>query len=385
MFISTVKKALGFAAIAATSFLASNCNNELSINADPKDITIVYGLFSQQDSIHYIKINKSYLGEGDAFEFAKFKDSIEYLPGEVKGRVAEYENAKSTQELRSWELKETYGYQKEDGIFFSDSVMLYYFEAKDLDYTKYYKVELNIDRKTEPVTAGTPLINSSTLAWEKLFGDTRFGVNFAQSGNTTYTYPDQFAVKFVTAPNAKRYSAKAVWKYTDYFLDGTFKENYIEWELGTYIAGNTLVSVEASLIVSPVEFYSLLKTEIPAKSATPNLDYRLGEPKIGFILYAGGDELNTYMEVKAPSTGLNQEKPEYTNVTNGIGIVSCRYFLRSGKNDTLPYLYKNFSKDSYDELVAKKPNTGKYTAELGFCYPYDYADIGIGDELRCPN
>lgn len=385
MFTKIFKKIFTLTSFATVALLASNCSNDLSINAEPKDITVLYALMSQQDSIHVIKINKAYLGEGDAFDFAQIKDSIEYLPGEVKGRIIEYETSKSLDELRSWELLESTGYDKQDGIFYSDSILLYYFKATDLDASKYYKIELNIDRKTEVVSAGTPLINSTTLTWEKLFGDTRFGVNFANSGAVAYTYPDQFAVKFLTAQNAKRYTAKAVWKYTDYFLDGTFTEHLIEWELGTYVAANTLLSIEASLIVSPVQFYSLLKSEIPAKTATTNLDYRLGEPRIGFILYAGGDELNTYMEVKAPSTGLNQEKPEYTNVTNGIGIVSCRYYLKSGKTDTLEYLYKNFSKDSYDELVAKKVGTGKYTAELGFCYPYDYADISISDDLRCPN
>jgi hypothetical protein len=35
-------------------------------------------------------------------------------------------------------------------------------------------------------------------------------------------------------------------------------------------------------------------------------------------------ELNTYMQVSSPSTSVNQDKPSYTNIENGLGIFSSR-------------------------------------------------------------
>ena len=31
------------------------------------------------------------------------------------------------------------------------------------------------------------------------------------------------------------------------------------------------------------------------------------------------------MEVNEPSSSIIQERPEYTNIVNGIGLFSCRY------------------------------------------------------------
>jgi hypothetical protein len=36
-------------------------------------------------------------------------------------------------------------------------------------------------------------------------------------------------------------------------------------------------------------------------------------------------ELSTFLEVHEPSSSLVQEKPEYSNIENGIGIFSARF------------------------------------------------------------
>jgi len=80
---------------------------------------------------------------------------------------------------------------------------------------------------------------------------------------------------------------------------------------------------------------------------------------LDFIVDVAGEEFNTYMEVNAPSTGIVQEKPEYTNVKNDkgedeIGIFSCRYYeIRPDKKLT------------FDSEVWLK-STGSPTAGLNF-------------------
>ncbi|MBK9627952.1 MAG: hypothetical protein IPO56_09700 [Flavobacteriales bacterium] len=49
------------------------CSSELDINAPYKDITIVYGLLDSHDPIQFIKVNKAFLGEGDAYVFAQIR------------------------------------------------------------------------------------------------------------------------------------------------------------------------------------------------------------------------------------------------------------------------------------------------------------------------
>jgi hypothetical protein len=59
-------------------FISTSCDKTLNVNAEWKDITIVYGLLDQNDSVQYIKITKAFLGEGDALTFSKIADSSNY-------------------------------------------------------------------------------------------------------------------------------------------------------------------------------------------------------------------------------------------------------------------------------------------------------------------
>jgi hypothetical protein len=47
--------------------------------------------------------------------------------------------------------------------------------------------------------------------------------------------------------------------------------------------------------------------------------------KTDIILVSASDDLYTFIQVNAPSTGLIQEKPEFTNISNGLGIFSSRF------------------------------------------------------------
>ena len=73
-------------------------------------------------------------------------------------------------------------------------------------------------------------------------------------------------------------------------------------------------------------FFSLCQQNIPySDQATEDrVHYRLTSD-VEFILSVAGEDLNTYMEVNEPSSSIVQDKPEYTNIENGIGVFSSRY------------------------------------------------------------
>ncbi len=66
-----------------------SCDSTLNVNAPWQDITVVYGLLNQNDSVHYLKVTKAYLGEGDALMFAKIPDSSNYA-NKLEVRVEEW-------------------------------------------------------------------------------------------------------------------------------------------------------------------------------------------------------------------------------------------------------------------------------------------------------
>ena len=74
-----MRKVLVFTISIISLFLGS-CSNDLEINAPWKDVTVVFGLLNKNETTHYVRISKAFLGEGDAMEFASQFDSLYYNP-----------------------------------------------------------------------------------------------------------------------------------------------------------------------------------------------------------------------------------------------------------------------------------------------------------------
>ena len=87
------------------------------------------------------------------------------------------------------------------------------------------------------------------------------------------------------------------------------------------------------------------------------------------MLSIANQELDTYLAVNAPVTGIIQERPVYTNIAGGLGLLASR---TQQSVDGL-----GISKPSVQELVE-----GEHTAALQFCLPPETeGDIA---EYACP-
>ena len=75
--------------ITITSFFS--CETDFDMNAEYKDITIVYGLLNQNETTHYVKINRAFLGTDNTIALAQdpmtisYGDSLEVTIEEWKG------------------------------------------------------------------------------------------------------------------------------------------------------------------------------------------------------------------------------------------------------------------------------------------------------------
>ena len=63
------------------------CETDFDVNANWKEVTVVYGLLDQSEQEQYIKINKAYLGEGDALQLATIADSVNYDPSDLEVKI----------------------------------------------------------------------------------------------------------------------------------------------------------------------------------------------------------------------------------------------------------------------------------------------------------
>ena len=102
-------------------------------------------------------------------------------------------------------------------------------------------------------------------------------------------------------------------------------------EVESYYAGST--------------FYAALESYVAYDDETESLVIDRYTGSVDFYVYAGGTELATYMEVNEPSSSIIQDRPEYSNIKNGIGIFSSRgWGMKSKKlqDVTVSYIKENY-------------------------------------------
>jgi len=61
-------------------FLASSCETEFNPNITSETTPLVYGIIAPGDSLYYIRLTKTFIGAGNALDYARVPDSI-YYPG----------------------------------------------------------------------------------------------------------------------------------------------------------------------------------------------------------------------------------------------------------------------------------------------------------------
>ena len=70
--------------LTVVSLLMLRCSNKLEILAPYKESVAVYGLINQNDTAQYIRVQRVFLGEGNALTMAQNPDSCYYKAGELK-------------------------------------------------------------------------------------------------------------------------------------------------------------------------------------------------------------------------------------------------------------------------------------------------------------
>jgi hypothetical protein len=279
------------------------CETDFDINADWKEITIVYGLLNQNDTTHYFRINKAFLG-GNALEVTKIEDS------------SSYKNALEIV-LEGWDgndMKQSFAFDttsisnKDTGLWYNPYMVIY--EGTGIVNDDYeYRLIITNTISGKVITSETKIVKDFFITKPNAGGKASFNRGYAS----------KFFWK--NAVNAMRYEPLIRFQYFEvpYGTTDTIPK-YLDWPQGTWFADNTTGVGEIQVFVSGDAFYE-------------NLDRRLDKSFVGhrlaglvdYVVSAAGEEYDTYMKVNGPSTSLVQDRPEYTNIENGIGLFSSRY------------------------------------------------------------
>lgn len=328
-----------FGAVICLMLTIQGCDNTLDVNADWKEIAVVYGLLNPTDEVNYIRINKAYLSPGgDAFELAKESDSLYFDSLDVK--VVEFQNGI---ERRVFTLEKVngndVGLPKDSGLFANDVNYLFRLTAQlkesDLSNTYSYKLQIVNKYSGSIITSNFDMIGRMDL------------LSPLKPFNPVLDVPSDagrsLVFKYREGRFAKMYDAMMRFYYDEIDLADTTKVRHdsVDWTLFT---GKETVSLrgydESFVVVSSALFYENLLSKI---AVNPNVKRKGVSFSIYF--YGGGEQLYTYIQVNKPSLGIVQKKPEYSNISPGLGVFSSRYINRIEKirvdDNTTKYLVES--------------------------------------------
>ena len=393
--VARLREVLGFILIISMFLLVNSCKNDLEINAPYKADPVVYGLLNPYDSVQYVKIVKSFLGDENPAQYAKISDSSNFKV--VDGFVDEYVNGNK---VNSYPLKETKITNKSSGTFASPDQVVYSFKTTRIPGTAGYlnpnsEYELRVtidDEKT--ITSRTKIIaDEPNFFFQRKLRQVlwRKPGNTSNSGNIRFATSTQF-LDGLTADaelpvNCKLAEMKMIFYYNEItrIEGGGCKEELktIEYNMGREVVSDPTKINEVSFTLSAERFYEKIKAGMPDAEDVPNFFTRI-PVKCDFEIVMGDDDFYSYIQVTQPSDNLNQNKPQFTNVDGGFGIFGSRVISRLSQQ-TLRVAYEDFSGllDSHTQAELITGKLGGGTAAKGFCMDPEIAAGSSYGPLKC--
>jgi hypothetical protein len=334
-----MKKFFRLLPLVAIGLLPLSCSTDIDLLDNYKETAIVYGLLNQADSVQYIRINKAYLGEGNALIMAQQFDSINYA-NSLDVKIEEYYNGGLT---NTFQLQRDSTMFKQPGTFYAPKQILYRTPpGQTLVYGKSYKLIVKNSATGNVTTGQTDLVDGSGLSITYPLSSIGFNANPANPNLVV-------SPKWTSTNNGRIYSAAFRIHYNETDLSNVTTPKVIEWNIGTSKSTNTLGGENMSFDVKPDDFYRFIANNVADDA---NVVSRTAT-SIDFVVYVGADDLSTYIDVNGPSSSVVQDRPVYTNITNGLGIFSTRY--RKEKNNLI------ISPVTIDSLAG-----GRFTCHLRF-------------------
>lgn len=334
----------------------SSCDSKFNLTGEYKEKALIYGLLDPNDNGdgHLFRIQKGFLGEESAFVMAQNADSSYFKYENLFVEVIEFDE--NGDETNRWELDTVNIGNKETGNpddgeidFFGPTQRLYKLNA-NVNAEKEYGITLkkrpsiisigdmtiaNMDTVTPIADARTEIVNIGYFQW-KTPSEVALSNGTAQKMeifNTSNQFKD-YTVRFDVAQNAIKHEVWMRFYYRE-VLDGIETVKTLEWKISTFELESNVSSWQVQL--PAVNIYNRIGSEV---KPIPNVVRYIGlkdgsaddiKPNDGhshdfdIFIRMAGTELNEYININDPSnSGVLQDKPVYTNVNNGLGVLSSR-------------------------------------------------------------
>jgi hypothetical protein len=334
-----------------------SCKNDLKITAPYKEIPQVYAIITPQESMQMIRINKIFLGEGDATVMAKQPDSVNYQPGELTVWLERYSNGSKIPVAMTSGNTEVYFrdsvVQTEPGAF-STTQRVYVCNDK-LYSSGLYKLTIKNNHTGNVFTASTNALDSMPLTYFQPFAWPY--LNATPAYTPAPSDPTSYFIDYHNQNIQQSVYTKPV--PGAYIHDLTIRIHYYDSifpATPTYPTGKILHVYDYIFFPKQLtdlenlgnnKFFifrfgspSLFGSVASDVTSRPNPSGFVGRKmyRIDFMTYAATQDYYDFLQFSAPSLSFSQEKVLYSNFDNRAAMGIFTFKSRS--------------------LVAKVPATG---------------------------
>lgn len=322
----------------------SSCSTDLEINADYKNIPVVYSLLDKNDTVHYIKLNKAFIGNIPVSDMAQESDSLNYDQATVK--LFKYRNESK---IGVFSFDRTDTIPKDDGFFANDKNIIYSYKGnilnnnEEIDNLK-YTLEIDIPG-LEKVSSETSLASDA-----KILAPLGYNNPMVKNEIKLFLYGDKYVdpqYQFKTGKNSRLYEIFLEIFYYEK-VNGEYKLKVLKSSQGTKTANTTDGGQEFNFTLYGKTFYQYIHGKLKNIESSERYIY-----KVRYRILSAGDDLTMYIDLTKPTYGIVQEKPAFTNIVNGWGLFSSRTSTLSPP--------KRLDRSSLSQL-----SSGKYTNTLYF-------------------
>ncbi len=328
----------------ATALLLNSCSTDLDVAAPYKENTVVYALLDKGTTIQFVKINKAFLGPGNALVYASVADSSEYTDDQLQAEVQEIKNGAV---VNTYLLQDTL-LDHDPGIFAGPQHKLYYFNAV-LDSTATYR--LNATAKGNTVFAETNIV----ARVQPTGSIVPLPLRLVSTGGGSYVSQ---IIRWNSSVNGKRYDLAYRFNWDEVIGADTIPKSFTQ-QLGTVVAANTAGNEALELPFSGESFFQSVGTRV---GTTPGVSKRIFRG-VDILWAVAGQDLHVYLQLNSPISGLVEDRPVYSNIDNGYGLFSSRRFYELNN--------KQLDATTVVELVE-----GQYTAGMLWCIGIPGSDYG---------
>ena len=283
----------------------TSCDTDFDVNAEWEEVTVVYGLLDAGDEMktQQIKISKAFLGKMDALQMAQYADSINFDQGELAVKVIRVKNNGIRDTITLDEVPTL----RNDGVF-NDSIIVYTFENNNfLNSNSEYELLIKNNVTGNEVRSTTNIISGFDFDMGNGF---RFGfIETWVLGNPSATKFSNTTVRWGNSTdNGQQYQIDLIFNY---------QENNVSKSL---IYTTPVLEGTSQFEFEGEKFFNFFKNEL---DTNPSLVRKFID--IDLVMIVGSQDLKTYRIINEEITGIVQERPQFTNINNGIGLFSSRY------------------------------------------------------------